>query len=203
MDARADSRSTRRRGARLTTAIYLATLLELAETSFEGLTFDKIAARAEAGKASLYRRWKSPAELVLESLTDPSIGFSEARPPDTGSVRTDLSVVLRSFARALDQPHGRALRPLMTQRHLHPELFAEVHRLLVQPRLEVMLTILRRGAQRGEVAPEATTMRIAGVGLRQLIVEHMEYGTISESEVDAVISEILLPLIAPRQGEPR
>lgn len=56
----------RRRGTKLTHAIYLATLNELAETSFEELSFDRIAIRAGAGKASLYRRWSSPKELLLE-----------------------------------------------------------------------------------------------------------------------------------------
>jgi hypothetical protein len=75
----------RRRGTKLTHAIYLATLNELAETSFEELSFDRIAIRAGAGKASLYRRWSSPKELLLEALTDPSAGFGTPRPPDTGS----------------------------------------------------------------------------------------------------------------------
>ncbi|MBN6751633.1 MULTISPECIES: TetR family transcriptional regulator [Actinomycetes] len=47
--------TTRRRGALLTRAIYRATLEELAESNLDKLAFDRIAARASAGKASLYR----------------------------------------------------------------------------------------------------------------------------------------------------
>lgn len=196
--SRSRSRSTRRRGTNLTHAIYLATLNELAETSFDELSFDKIAIRAGAGKASLYRRWSNPRELLLEALTDPSAGFGEPRPPDTGSVRSDLISTFRGFARVLDQPHGRALRPLMTQRPRYPELFAEITRLLVDPRLEVVMNILRAGVERGEVAPEAVRPRIAAVGPRLLIAEHMESGTLADAEIEAVVTEILLPLLTPR-----
>ena len=196
-------RSTRRRGTKLTHAIYLATLNELAETSFEELSFDRIAIRAGAGKASLYRRWSSPKELLLEALTDPSAGFGTPRPPNTGSVRSDLISTYRSFARVLDQPHGRALRPLMTQRPRYPELFAEIQRRLVEPRLEVVMTILRAGVERGEVAPQAVRPRIAAVGPRLLIAEHMDSGTVTKTEIEAVVTEILLPLVTVRPPIPR
>jgi len=113
-------------------------------------------------------------ELVLEALTDPSVGWHPPKAPGTGSLRTDLLAGLHGFARMLDQPRGQALRPLMTQRARHPELYAEVHRLLVQPRLELVLQILRAGVERGEVAPEAVTPRIAAVGAWLVIGEHME-----------------------------
>lgn len=48
--------ATRRRGESLVRAIHLAALCELADTSLEELSFDKIAARAGTGKAVLYRR---------------------------------------------------------------------------------------------------------------------------------------------------
>jgi AcrR family transcriptional regulator len=131
----------RRRGADLLRAIYLATLTELAETSFEELGFDRIAARAGTGKTSLYRRWNSTVELVLDALTDPASGFAEPVVPDTGTLRSDLIEALRDFASALQLPHGQALRPLMTQRPRHPELYAEVLRRVVRPRMVAVLAV--------------------------------------------------------------
>ena len=180
-------------------AIHLATLCELADTSLEELSFDKIAARAGTGKAVLYRRWKTPAELVLDALTDPGAGFGPALEPDTGSLRTDLIEVLTDYARALDEPHGRALRPLMTQRPRHPELYAEVYRQIVQPRLDATLGILRAAVERGEAAAEAVTDRVASVGTGMVILNHMMNGTVQDAEIEALVDEILLPLAtAPR-----
>ncbi|MDT7566656.1 MAG: hypothetical protein QOG76_5280, partial [Pseudonocardiales bacterium] len=129
-----------------------------------------------------------------------SAGFDEPHPPDTGAVRSDLISVFRGFARALDQPHGRALRPLMTQRPRYPELFAEIQRLLVKPRLEVVMDILRAGVERGEVAADAVRPRIAAVGPRLLIAEHMDSGPLTDAEIEAAVTEILLPLLTAGPG---
>ena len=40
----------------------------LAETGFDGMTIDMVAARAKAGKATIYRRWPSKADLVLDAV---------------------------------------------------------------------------------------------------------------------------------------
>jgi AcrR family transcriptional regulator len=191
--------ATRRRGESLVRAIHLAALCELADSSVEELSFEKIAARAGTGKAVLYRRWRTPAELVLEALTDPGAGFGAPPEPNTGSLRTDLIEVLRDYARALDEPRGRALRPLMTQRPRHPELYAEVYRLIVQPRLDATLGILRAAAERGDAAPEAVTELVASVGTGMIILKHMTLGTIPDAEIEALVDEVLLPLAtAPR-----
>jgi AcrR family transcriptional regulator len=193
----------RRRGAALIRAIYLTALDELARTSFEDLSFDKIAAKAGAGKASLYRRWRTPAELVLDALTDPVCGFGRPTAPDTGSMRTDLITLLLGFAQALDKPHGRALRPLMTQRPRHPQLYEEVFQQVVRPHQDLVLLVLQAGADRGEADPAAVTPRIAAVGPRLVIAEHIHTGTVTAAEVTAVVDEVLLPLTAsPSTEEP-
>ena len=45
-----------------------AALDVLAETGYDGMTIDMVAARAKAGKATLYRRWSSKTELVLDAV---------------------------------------------------------------------------------------------------------------------------------------
>jgi AcrR family transcriptional regulator len=188
---------TRRRGPALTRAIFQATLEELADTSFEELSFDRIAARAGTGKSALYRRWSTPAELVLAALTDPRAGLGEPVAPATGTLRGDLLVLLTAFARMLDEPHGRALRPLLTQRPRHPELFDQVMELVKRPHHEVLLDCLRAAAGRGEADPRRVSMRVASVGPRMIVFESMERGRVPDGEVEALVDEVLLPLIAP------
>src|SRR5215203_4506883 len=45
-----------------------AALDVLAESGFDGMTIDMVAARAKAGKATIYRRWASKSELVLDAV---------------------------------------------------------------------------------------------------------------------------------------
>jgi AcrR family transcriptional regulator len=188
---------TRRRGRALTEAIYLATLDELASTSFAELSFDKIATVAGTGKAALYRRWSSTEELVLAALTDPAAGFGHPlTPPGTGSLRADLITLLTCFAHALDEPRGRALRPLIAHRHDHPELFDQVWRSVVRPAQEVLLGVLGEAVARGEANPARVTERSASVGPRMLLVEAWRADSVSGDEVAAVVDEILVPLLS-------
>ncbi|MFB9467231.1 TetR/AcrR family transcriptional regulator [Streptomyces cinereospinus] len=191
-------KGTRRRGEKLTQAVYLATLEELALTSFEELAFDKIAARAATGKSALYRRWSTPKELVLAALTDPVVGFGCPVAPDTGTLRGDLTELLGALARDLDRPRGRALRPLMGQRPRHPELHGEIRRLVVEPYQRILLGVLRKAADRGEADPRCVTPRVASVGPRLVIAESMDRGTVGPADVDGIVGEVLLPMTAPR-----
>ncbi|WP_410671370.1 TetR-like C-terminal domain-containing protein [Amycolatopsis sp. cmx-4-68] len=199
-EPKAGDRGSRRRGEALTSAIGRATLEELARTSFEELSFDKIATAAGTGKAALYRRWSTPAELVLAALTDPATGFGDVpAAPHTGSLRADLITLLTRFARGLEEPRGRALRPLIAHRHRHPELFEHVHRLVIRPHLEVLLTVLRQAAERGQAAPEHVTERVAALGPRMIILESWEHDHVDPREVEALVDEVLLPLLRPRR----
>ena len=65
----------RRRGDALNAAIYQATLDELAEVGYAGLTMEGVAERAKASKASLYRRWPTRIELVMERVTHQIVAF--------------------------------------------------------------------------------------------------------------------------------
>ncbi|AEW98467.1 TetR/AcrR family transcriptional regulator [Streptantibioticus cattleyicolor] len=197
--APAGPKGPRRRGASLTRAIHLATLTELAENGFDKLSFDKIASAAGTGKASLYRRWSTPAELVLAALTDPVCGFGDAAEPRTGTLRGDLTALLNGFARTLEhQPHGRALLPLITQRPRHPELYAEVRRLVIEPRQRWITALLREAAERGEADPGAVTPLVAAVGPRLVVAALLDHGTVGPVEVDAIVDEVLLPVLTAR-----
>ena len=58
----------RRRGDSLLTAIFQATISLLAEVGYSALSLEAVAHRAHTGKASLYRRWASKVDLVVDAL---------------------------------------------------------------------------------------------------------------------------------------
>jgi AcrR family transcriptional regulator len=187
---------SRRRGDALYTAIYRATLDELRAVGYADLTMEGVAGRARASKGSLYRRWPSRAELVVDAVhhTLPSCGEL----PDTGSVRGDLLGCLQGFVRLLNGPSGEAIRGLMAEVIRNPDLREIIRIRFVDPGVMVVLEALRRGAARGEVRASALTPRIAGVGpelLRQHVLVH---GTpVPEQVLIEIIDEVVLPLIHP------
>lgn len=92
----------RRRGQTFSGAIHQAALDELAEVGYARFTRQRVAVRAGASKASLYRRWPSRMELALDAVhhTTPE----HATPPDTGTLRSDLLAWLRTLATVLAGP---------------------------------------------------------------------------------------------------
>src|ERR1700709_873862 len=68
----------------------------LAETGYDGMTIDMVAARAKAGKATVYRRWSSKAELVIDAVACmKSADVDPATLPDTGTLRGDLVAMIK------------------------------------------------------------------------------------------------------------
>ena len=49
-------------------AIFDATMRMLATSGYDRLTMDAVAAEARASKATLYRRWQTKADLVVDAL---------------------------------------------------------------------------------------------------------------------------------------
>ena len=77
---------------------------------------DGVAAAASTGKAALYRRWPSKAELVADALDHALPAPEDA--PDRGNIREDLIEHMRQKGLALQRSDSpgvrfpRAIRPL-------------------------------------------------------------------------------------------
>lgn len=189
-----ECRSTRRRGDALLGAIYSAVMDELAEVGYPALSIERVAERARTGKASIYRRWPTRLDLVLEALDHTMPRFDDV--PDTGSLRGDLLVVLRSIATTMNSKSGTAARSCFQS--TDDELSRAMRERLLPPRKAVVLSILQRGADRGEARPEAVTQRIAETGPMLLHGELLQRGSpIRDAAVVAIVDEVLLPLLRP------
>ena len=81
--------------------ILTAALDVLAEVGYDRMTVDMVAARAKAGKATLYRRWPSKVELVVDAVGCMKQGeFTPDHLPDTGTLRGDLVAMIRPHSLA-------------------------------------------------------------------------------------------------------
>ena len=183
---------TRRRGDALLTAIHAAVLEELAHSGFAGLSIERVAERARTGKASIYRRWPSRLELVLDALdhTMPQLDVL----PDTGDTRDDLLIVMRRIAAAMGSRQGDAARACFGP-GVDDELSNAIRDRLLPPRKAALLSILQRGAQRGEVRMEAVTQRTAEIGPMLLQGEIMHRGAITDPAVVEIVDDVLMPLL--------
>lgn len=186
-------KGSRRRGEKLHSAIYEATLAELVDVGYAELTMKGIARRASASKGSLYRRWSNRAELVADAVQHAVPVALEV--PDVGSVRDDVLGFLRRVATVLNGPTGVAVRGLLVETVEDPELSAVVRTRFIEPVTASMLEALRRGAVRGEVRPAALTPLVANVGPAVLREHFLLRGApIPDSLLVEIVDTVVVPL---------
>ena len=97
-----------------------ATMAILLEDGYPGLTIDGVAARANVGRPTIYRRWSSKPALVVAALAR-STGLAPA--PDTGSLRGDLLAVQDHQVTLMNSNGFRRITPgLVADLTADPEL---------------------------------------------------------------------------------
>lgn len=180
-----------------------ATIDILADTSFDGMTMDMVAARAKAGKATVYRRWSSKAELVRDALAWMNRNHLELESlPDTGTLREDLLVLLKPQSIAEEERKFRVLAGLGSFLQ-HPE-FAEAGTAgIFEPWVVVNRELMNRAVVRGEIPAHADIEMAC-----QVITSMASFrGLIQRKPFDkpfftALIDGILLPALKNPQTAP-
>jgi AcrR family transcriptional regulator len=182
-------------------AIFAATLCELADVGYGGLTMEGVAGRAQTGKAALYRRWSSKDDLIVDAL-DAELRAKVDSPPDTGSVRDDMLELMRAMAAFLSSAAGSAMHTIMNE-CVHnrvpidtesPEIM--IKRRVIEPRRQMLFDALRRGVERGEVRPDAVSERVVEVGPALVFSSYLAHGgPIDDAELVAIVDEVLVPLV--------
>src|SRR5438128_907003 len=113
------SRRGRPRDPGVDEAILSAAVDLLAQVGFARLTMEQVAARAGVGKASVYLRWPNKVTLVAEAIQHRSAVVPDV--PDTGSLREDMLLFLRSLLRG-KAAGQRALAAVTGEIASNPEL---------------------------------------------------------------------------------
>jgi AcrR family transcriptional regulator len=183
----------RRRGDVLNSAIFEATLDELAEVGYAKLTMERVAARAGASKASVYRRWSSRMELVLDAVHQLAPDPTDI--PDTGSLRGDTLAFLRAAAKLLAGPGGEALRGLLGDALADPSRTLELRRHSRGTGHRIMQEIVQRAVTRGEINSAAITPRRLDVAQAMLREQFLFHGPpIPDAVIVEIVEETVLPL---------
>jgi len=189
----------RRRGDDLERAIFEATLEELAEVGYANLRMEAVAARAKAGKASLYKRWADRAHLVRAAARYQATAVETAFEP-SGDLRGDLFKVMTFIANYQGGPYGEAIRGWVGELGASPadEAVAEELRTRIElPRIRIFAKILEHGIAQGTVRPDALRPRIVNLAPTLLTHYFLTRGHAAPAQViDEMLDQIVLPLVA-------
>ncbi|KAM3099487.1 TetR/AcrR family transcriptional regulator [Phormidesmis sp. 146-12] len=119
------------------------------QTGFNDLTIEAIAARAEVGKPTIYRRWSSKAHLVMDAFLaaiNPELTF-----PDSGSVKEDIRLQMQQLVKVLLSPPGQIIAMLIGGGQTDTELMEAFRENWLMPRRKVASEVFNKGVERGEL----------------------------------------------------
>jgi AcrR family transcriptional regulator len=180
------------RSARVRAAVLRATLDALLSCSADDLSIRDVAQRAGVHETSIYRRWGTRANLILDAAL--SEIQAAVPPPDTGSLRGDLLALLGSIAAFITTPTGQALLHLAVKDDL-PEDEGVRERFWAE-RFTTGQQVLHRAETRGELRPgvdyRLTVETLIGtLFVRVLLTREPLDDTVTEHIVDLVLTGLM------------
>jgi AcrR family transcriptional regulator len=173
--------------------ILAATLGLLAESGYDRLTMDAVATAAKAGKATLYRRWTSKADLVVDAVSRAK-ACPAPQVVDTGSLRGDLLAMSCGIGGLTDEVPMSVLAGLVTALPREPELADAFQRLFLGPRIAVAVEVFERARARGEISADVDVRLIATV-LPSVVIHRLflQQQDADEAFIERVVDEVVLP----------
>jgi AcrR family transcriptional regulator len=199
---------TRRSGGRTLDAtrdsdIRAAVLELLTEHGYDRLTIEAVAARARAGKATIYRRWPSKVELVIDVVNE--LKPVDFELPDTGSLADDIRAYFE-VAAVGGPPNAFSLIAGLAPALLHDrELAVAFREHFVGPRVAKLQFLLDRAVARGEVDTHRNADLLCAV-FPAFMLHRTVFGGVAPDPafVRRIIEEVLIPLAtAPAVGSPQ
>lgn len=183
-------------------AVILDAALEvLVEQGYEGMTVEMVATRARAGKGTLYRRWTSKSELVLDAIGRvDSERPDHDRLPDTGNLRDDVLALFKPSSVGEVERRLKLMSGLNTMLAHDRALADAVYAAIVEPWARVLRTLLQRAVDRGEIPTPADLDTLAHVipsmAAARGLLQHKPF---DREFLVAMVDGVLLP--ATRGGD--
>ncbi|PKR88716.1 TetR family transcriptional regulator [Pleomorphomonas diazotrophica] len=142
----------------LTEALYRALFAEWAEHGFSALSLERVAARAGAGKAAIYRRWPGKLQFADEAIN--TIALRMAAFEDKGSLEADVRAFHRRLRSVFRHPLVRRILPDIYAEVARSEAMEAISERVAQTRRDEAAKVIERAIARGEL-PGALDREIA------------------------------------------
>ena len=178
-----------------------AALVLLAEVGYDRLTMDAVAARARAGKTTIYRRWPGKAELVVDALNSLK-GIPDI--PDTGSLRQDLRALAESMTSTESRFGAQVTIGMVNALARDAELRRVFREKFIAPRMAGFRTVFERAVTRGEM-PDGHDLDLLARVFPALTLHQLAMsGELPDTRfAGQIMDEIVYPLAtAPRAPAP-
>ena len=193
-DVARPSRGGRPRDPSRDGVIRAAILRLLAEVGYGALTMDAVASEAGVGKATIYRRWRTKQDLVVDTIS--GLTQDDPTPADTGSLEGDLRAMLRSFVPLINGPTGAATKSLLSTIPHQPALAGAFRNGPLAVWRDAFAQLWAHAEQRGEVQPGLAGSIVAESTSALMVQRWLLTGEpVNEAYADEVLATVVMPLV--------
>ena len=191
----APARVGRKRDHTRNAAILDAALAVLAESGYDGMTIDMVAARAGAARATVYRRWATKEELALAAVARLSAADADlGQLPDTGTFRGDVIAMFVPEAAGDQQLRLQVMTALLSLSNTSKRLAAAATQAGVGPWIEANRILMQRAIDRGEF-PAADVATLAHVIPMMCISRAVQHEPITREFSLALLDGVIIPAL--------
>jgi AcrR family transcriptional regulator len=179
------------RTARVRAAVLAATLEELGQRGYAGMSLEGVAQRAGVHKTTVYRRWGTKPNLLRDAIA--TLAETEIPVPDTGDFAEDMRAFARTIAATVTGPGGGAVvRGLFLGATDSAELRAFLHGFWAS-RFAQVRPLVERAIERGDLPPGTDAdevIRHLGAPLyyRLLVTAEPVTGAAADRAADAAVA---------------
>lgn len=191
------NKNTRRRGDTLTESIYEATIQLIKKVGYNNLTFQQIAQAAKTSRSVLYRRWKTPLELIRDIAAYKAIDALDGalidKIEDTGSLRGDLLQLLTLYQSIYDRCEREIMNAILFEMGQNKEIAAELEINATNKNIQVMRKLLEFAKNREKikkVSDETLTLPFDLIRIENILRKD----AIDTKRLERLVDEILLPV---------
>ncbi|MEV6278656.1 TetR/AcrR family transcriptional regulator [Nocardia sp. NPDC051832] len=194
--AETDDQPARRRSlADVLEACRTAVIAEVAETGLGRLSIEGVSRRAGIAKTSIYRRWPTVEELLLDALAHAHP--VETVTPDNGGLRSDLLRSLEQLRDWLAGPTAPAVAAILSERQRRPDLVEALYATVFDTHGgRFTRTVLEHYAARGDIDARLVTPIVVDIGEALVIKHQIDTGNLPDTRtLAAIVDQAILPAL--------
>jgi AcrR family transcriptional regulator len=169
--------------------ILLAAFEQLVRVGYGGLSMEAVAAEAGVAKTTVYRRYPAKRDLVVAALGEETP--FPAIPADLHAHEALARFIWQAITMLIDSGAARILGSLLVEEQREPGLLDVFRQRILGPRREMVLAMLQRGIERGEIRPDIDPLVVTEMVAGAVFGHHVILGlSTTDDWVDSLVDHI-------------
>lgn len=173
--------------------ITAAALAEYARHGWSGFSMRGVAQTAGVGKSSIYLRWESKEQLLVDSVVTGAVKIASG--VDTGSLYGDVIDWSAALFEYFLDPAGWTAVRIWVDSVAGVAALEDIRARVTEPIIETSLTIFRRALQRGEISAAVVPLDVAECLFGSVLMHTMNLPPAERQAAKSSAREHVRPLI--------